>query len=146
MLRENAIYTIYLYLCPPLSKVTCRDRGEGGLRGVWKNVTSSSTFQDRIRSMRNIVGKFSQLPFCRSIEIHPTSICRHFFLSGLWILWECKGILSSKQNHKLKHAKTASTKPLSRIKFIFSTPPTHFRYRYATAYICIYNITQVKYL
>ena len=107
------------------------------------NVTSRKS-TDRIRSMRNIVGKCSQLPFCRSIEIHPTSSCRHFFFSDLPILWQCKGILRNKQNHKLKHAKAASTKPLCRIKFIFSSPPTLFRHRYATAYICIYNLTQVK--
>ena len=71
----------------------------------------------------------------------PNKQLSSFFLVWLIILWQCKGILSSKQNHKLKDTKAASTKPLCRIKFIFSAPPTLFRYRYATAYICIYNIT-----
>ena len=55
------------------------------------------------------------------------------FLLALSILWQCKGILSSKQNHKLKHTKAASTKSLCQIKFIFSTPPQLFCYKYATA-------------
>ena len=52
-------------------------------RGVWKDVTPPSTFQNRIRSMRNIVGKFSQIPFCRSIEIHPTNNCRQYYLKKM---------------------------------------------------------------
>ena len=65
MLRENAIYTIYLYLCPPfpLSKyiqwrAVKRGGGGGGaeeVRGVWKDLPLPSTFQHRIRFMRNIV-------------------------------------------------------------------------------------------
>ena len=99
-----------------------------------------------IRPIRNIAGKFSQLPLCRSIEIHPISSWRHFFLSGLSILWQYKGILSSKQKHKLKHTKAASTKPLVGSNLYFPTPSPFFRHRCTTAYICTYNITQVKYL
>ena len=56
-----------------------------------------------------------------------------FFLSDLSILWQCKGILSSKQNHKFKHTKAASTKPLGWIKFIFSNPTF-----LVSAHHCIY--------
>ena len=71
----DAIYAIYLYLCRPLplSKYLqwgAVKRGKG-VRRVWKDVAPPSTFQSRIRSMQNIVGKFSQIPFCRSIKIHP---------------------------------------------------------------------------
>ena len=123
------VYNISITLSPSVSiyiyTVACRERGGGGgggggeVRRMWKDVTAPSTFQNPVRFMQDIFGKISQLPFFRSIEIHPTSSC-HLFLSDLSILWQCKGILSSKQNHKFKHTKTAPTKPLGWIKFIFS--------------------------
>ena len=98
-----------------------------GVRGVWTDVIPPFIFKSRIRSIRNTVGKLSQLPFCPWTKIHPTSSSRHF-LPALSILWQCKGILSSK-----KYTKAASRKSLCQIKFIFTTPPQLFRYKYATA-------------
>ena len=112
--------------------VVCREGGGSEVRRMWEDVTPLSTFQNRIRFMQNIFGKISQLPFFRSIEIHPTSSC-HFFLSDLSILWQCKGILSTKQNHKFKHTKAASTKPLGWMKLIFSNPTF-----LVSAHHCIY--------
>ena len=138
---NNSVPSLYLHI---YSGVPWRREGggRGEVWGMWKDVTPPSTFQNRIRFMQNIFGKISQLSFFRSVETHPTSSC-HLFLSDLSILWQCKGILNSKQNHKFKHTKVASTKPLG-LNLYFLT--SHFWYRPTTAYICIYNITQVKYL
>ena len=122
--RKCYIYNISITLSPLsiyIYTVVCREGVGGEVRRMWKDVTPPSTFQNRIRFMQNIFGKIFQLPFFRSIEIHPTSSC-HLFLSDLSILWQCKGILNSKQNHKFKHTKAASTKPLGWIKLIFSNP------------------------
>ena len=123
---ERMLYIQYINNSEPLSiyiyTVACRvgGRGTGGeVQGMWKDVSRPSTFQNSIRFMQNIFGKISQLPLFRSIKNHPTSSC-HFFLSDLSILWQCKRILSSKQNHKFKHIKATSTKPLGWIKFTFS--------------------------
>ena len=67
-----------------------------------------------------------------------------FFLSNLSILWQCKGILRSKQNHKFKQLKQLQLNHLVGLNLYFLTPL--FWYRHTTAYICIHNITQVKYL
>ena len=120
---------LYLHI---YSGVPWRRGGGGEVRGMWKDVTLPSTFQSRIRFIENIFGKISQSPFFRSIDINPTSSC-HFFLSDLSKLWQCKGILSSKRNHKFRHAKAASTKPLGWIKFIFSNPTF-----LVSAHYCIY--------
>ena len=137
--RKCYIYHVSITLSPNLSlyiyTVTCREGGEWGgddVRGMWIDVTLPSTFQNRIRFMENIFGKIFKSPFFRSIDIHPTSSC-HFFLCDLSILWQCKGILSRKRNHKFKHAKAASTKPLGWIKFIFSNPTF-----LVSAHYCIY--------
>ena len=135
--RKCYIYNISITLPPPplffyIYTVVCREGGGSEVRRMWEDVTPLSTFQNRIRFMQNIFGKISQLPFFRSIEIHPTSSC-HLFLSDLSILWQCKGILNSKQNHKFKHTKAASTKPLGWIKFIFSNPTF-----LVSAHHCIY--------
>ena len=136
VLRENVIYTIYQQLCPPLSiyiyTVVCREGVGDEVRRIWKNVTPPSTFQNRIRFMQNIFGKISQLPFFRSVEVPQTSSC-YFFLSDLSILWQCKGILSSKQDNKFQHTQAASTKLLGWIEFIFSNPTF-----LVSAHHCIY--------
>ena len=116
----NISITLNLSLSTYIQWRAVKEGGGGEVQGMWKDVSHPSTFQNSIRFMQNIFGKISQLPFFRSIENHPTSSC-HFFLSDLSILWQCKRILSSKQNHKLKHIKAASTKPLGWIKFTFST-------------------------
>ena len=122
-------------------------KGAGGVRcgGCGKMLHPVPLFRTVSYLCKNIFEKIFQLLFFRPIKIRLTSSC-HFFLSDLSILWQCKGILSSKRNHKFKHIKAASTKPLGRVKFIFSNPPPLFCYRHTTAYICIYKITQVKYL
>ena len=141
---------MYQYLCPCLSiyiyTVACH-KGGGGVRcgGCGKMLHPVPLFRTVSYLCKNIFEKIFQLLFFRPIKIRLTSSC-HFFSSDLSILWQCKGILSSKRNHKFKHIKAASTKPLGRVKFIFSNPPPLFCYRHTTAYICIYKITQVKYL
>ena len=150
MLRKNAIYTMYQYLCPPLSiyiyTVACRE-GEGG--GGWglgdvERCYTPFHFSEPYQIYAKIFSE--KFPNCHSFgQSRLTSSC-HFFLPDSSILCQCKGILSSKQNHKFKHTKAASTKPLARIKFIFSNPPPLFWHRHTTVYICIYSITQVKYL
>ena len=54
---------MYQYLCPCLSiyiyTVACHKGGGGGgeVRGIWKDVTSRSTFQNRIISMQKYFRK-----------------------------------------------------------------------------------------
>ena len=100
----NVIYDIYIYIyiyvyiyiyiyiyiydisisLPPLSiyiyTVACR---EGVLERCY---IPAPLLKYHVGSTQKIVGKFSQLSLCRSIEIQPKSSCRHFFLSGLSIL------------------------------------------------------------
>ena len=131
--RKCYIYNISISLCPSfyLHIYSGVPRGGGGRGRILQPLT---TFKNRVGSSQNIVGKFFKLPLRMSIEIHSTSSCRHFFLPGLSILWKYRGILSSKQNHKLQHTKAASTKPHRRIKFIFCTSPHTFP---VSAYHCI---------
>ena len=114
--RKGYIYNISITLSPLYlhiySGVPWRGVGVGGWGWGWGG------------------GNVQLLLFC-SIEIHSTSSC-HLFLSDLLLLWQCKKILSSKQNHKFKHTNAASTKPLGWIKFIFLTPL--FWYQHTTAY------------
>ena len=138
--RKCYIYNISITLPPPppppsfflhiYSGVPWR-RGEWGAEDVGRCYTTfhfSEPYQ--------IYAKY----FRKNFPIAVLSVNRDspkkqlsFFLSDLSILWQCKGILSSKQNHKFKHTKAASTKPLGWIKFIFSNPTF-----LVSAHHCIY--------
>ena len=81
--------------------------GGVGVRGVSRDVIPPFIFKNRIRSILNIVGKLSQLPSVDQPRFIQQAV-PVIFLPALSILWQCKGILSGKQNHKLKHTKAAS--------------------------------------
>ena len=148
--RKCYIYNESITLSPSLSiyiyTVAGREGGGrvrcGGCEKMLHPLPLFRTVSDLCKIfLEKILKCLSQMPF----EIHPTSSC-HFFLSDLSLWWQYKEILNCKHNHKFKHTKAASTKPLGWIKFIFSNPPPLFWYRHTTAYICIYSITQVRYL
>ena len=125
--RKCYVYNISITLSPLsiyIYTVACREGGGGGW-GVGNVERCYTPFH--FSEPHQIYAKHFG-----SIEIHPTSSC-HLFLSDLSILWQCKGIWNSKQNHKFKHTKAASTKPLGWIKFIFSNPTF-----LVSAHHCIY--------
>ena len=135
--RKCYVYNISITLSPLsiyIYTVACREGGGDEVWGMWKDVTPPSTFQNRIRFMQNISvqSRFTQ----QAVVIYSCLTYQYYdSVKGYEIVNRTTSSNTLKQL-QLNH--------LVGLNLYFLTPL--FWYRPTTAYICIYNITQVKYL
>ena len=136
--RKCYVYNISITLSPLsiyIYTVAYREGGGGDeVWEMWKDVTPPSTFQNRIRFMQNISvqSRFTQ----QAVVIYSCLTYQYYdSVKGYEIVNRTTSSNTLKQL-QLNH--------LVGLNLYFLTPL--FWYRPTTAYICIYNITQVKYL